>query len=77
MVLYVPGTTKSKWMNPFSIKKYGSAKIVCEKYEEYIRSNPELFNSISELKGKTLGCWCHPEMCHGDILIKLINEVNS
>jgi len=22
-----------------------------------------------ELKGKTLGCWCAPEPCHGDVIV--------
>ena len=28
-------------------------------------------NSISELKGKVLGCWCAPKLCHAQILHKL------
>ena len=27
-----------------------------------------------ELKGKTLGCFCAPKACHGDILLALANE---
>jgi hypothetical protein len=27
--------------------------------------------------GKNLGCWCKPEKCHGDILIKIIEELND
>ena len=30
--------------------------------------------SLIELEGKVLGCWCHPEPCHGDILVKLLRE---
>ena len=30
-------------------------------------------NDLDELKGKTLGCWCKPNNCHGDILIELAN----
>ena len=26
------------------------------------------------VKGKRLGCWCKPNKCHGDIIIKLLNE---
>ena len=28
--------------------------------------------SLDELKDKVLGCWCHPELCHGDVLVELI-----
>lgn len=30
----------------------------------------ELQAHIGELKGKTLGCFCYPLACHGDILAK-------
>jgi hypothetical protein len=74
MSFYVPGANKSKWYNPFSVKKYGREECL-KKYEEYIRANKDLFDSINELKGKKLGCWCYPEKCHGDILVKLFKEV--
>jgi hypothetical protein len=28
-------------------------------------------NQLHELKDKTLGCWCKPEKCHGDVLAAL------
>ncbi len=30
--------------------------------------------SLHKLKGKRLGCWCHPDKCHGDILVELLEE---
>ena len=27
------------------------------------------------LDGKVLGCWCKPEACHGDVLVRLIDEL--
>lgn len=27
------------------------------------------------LAGKVLGCWCDPQPCHGDVLIKLCKEL--
>ena len=32
---------------------------------------------LSELKGKRLGCWCKPAPCHGDVLVELIEEMES
>lgn len=64
----------SKWGNPFIIGKDGTREEVIRKYKEYILSKPELMNDLVELKGKTLGCWCKPERCHGDILIELVKE---
>jgi hypothetical protein len=63
----------SKWANPFTVKKYG-LDLALEKYESYIRSNKELMADLPSLRGKVLGCWCKPNRCHGDILIKLLNE---
>jgi hypothetical protein len=31
-------------------------------------------NEIPSLAGKTLGCWCKPNPCHGDVLVKLVSE---
>ena len=70
---YVPGATGSKWANKFSVKKYSREKCL-ELYEADIRSNPDLMNSLHELKDMTCACWCKPEGCHGDILIKLYKE---
>ena len=72
MSFYVKGTTQSKWANPFSVKKYGRAECL-KLYEKYVRECP-LSKQLEELRGKELGCWCHPEPCHGDILIKLLAE---
>lgn len=60
----------SKWGNPFVIGKDGTREEVIEKYENYLLSNQELLDSLPELEGKTLGCWCKPAACHGDVLIK-------
>jgi hypothetical protein len=30
--------------------------------------------AIPELVDKVLGCWCYPEPCHGDVLLKLVKE---
>lgn len=68
----------SIWANPFKISKTVNRDNVIEQYEEYIRNKLNNDNKLVELllklEGKRLGCWCHPESCHGDILIKLIKE---
>ena len=73
---YVKGAIGSKWANTFKVDKFGREGAI-QRYEEYIRNTPNLFNSLTELQGKVLGCWCHPERCHGDVLIKLLNEKNK
>jgi hypothetical protein len=65
----------SKWGNPFSIGKNGTREEVITKYKEWIVKQPQLMADLKELKGKTLGCWCYPKPCHGDILIELVGEL--
>jgi len=64
----------SKWGNRFVIGKDGDRAEVIKKYREWILDNKELLNSLHELKGKVLGCFCKPLACHGDVLAELVNE---
>lgn len=63
----------SKWGNPYKIGRDGNRNEVIKKYEDYIR-NSDLYNQVEELDSKTLGCYCRPKACHGDVLIKIIQE---
>ena len=63
---------KSKWANPFSVNKYGREKCL-QLYKDYVLTSG-LIDNIEELRGKQLGCWCHPEKCHGDVLLSLLAE---
>jgi hypothetical protein len=42
-----------------------------------IESDPEYRQKVKELQGRTLGCFCKPKPCHGDILSQLAEELNS
>ena len=64
----------SKWGNPFTIGKDGTRDEVIQKFEDHIRNNERLLLDLHELKDKVLGCWCPPKPCHGEILIKLVQE---
>jgi hypothetical protein len=75
----------SKWGNPFThiadkttLAKYlvSTRSESIEKYKEWIIKGDgiHLLNDLHELKGKTLGCWCKPNNCHGDILAELANK---
>lgn len=66
----------SKWGNPFVVGVDGDREEVIRKYEDWIRNQPELLKDIPELQGKILGCWCAPKLCHGDVLVSLVNENN-
>ena len=64
----------SKWGNPFAIGKDGDRDQVIKKFKDYLFKNIKLMRDLDELKGKTLGCWCSPNECHGDILVELANS---
>ena len=64
----------SEWGNPYEIGIDGTRKEVIAKYETYLRDNKYLMDKLPSLEGKRLGCWCHPLPCHGDVIIKLIEE---
>jgi hypothetical protein len=64
----------TKWGNPFKIGKDGNREEVIQKYRRYLLGRPDLMESLKDLKGKTLGCWCKPEACHGDVLAELADD---
>lgn len=65
----------SVWANPFKLERDGTRDEVLEKYiRDRLEKEPKLREELIKLKGKKLGCWCYPERCHGDVLLKLIQE---
>ncbi|MHB1926536.1 MAG: DUF4326 domain-containing protein [Leptospirillum sp.] len=74
----------SKWGNPFTHKAgttaqtvVGSREEAVEAYREWITTQPDLMAALPELKGKTLGCWCAPQVCHGDVLVDLCARLEA
>jgi len=61
---------KSDWGNPFVLPEDGDRDTVCDSFAVYLERKPSLLKKLPELKGKVLGCWCHPERCHGEEIIK-------
>ena len=74
---YVYVGRPTKWGNPFSHRLNTKAKYLTtsrseavRRYEDYLLANRELIAALVELKGKVLGCWCSPKLCHAQILAK-------
>ncbi len=36
------------------------------------QGKPFPHDQLESLRGKVLGCWCHPEACHADVLVELL-----
>ena len=63
--------------NPFVLKAGETRGASLEKYRAYfynrLETDPEFRRRIHALKGKTLGCFCKPYPCHGDIIAEYLN----
>ena len=64
----------SKWANPHRITNPNRRENVVKRYEQYIRNNSTLLRDLRQLKGKNLGCWCYPKLCHGNIILNILEE---
>lgn len=71
------GTTfmeDSVWANKWRITDTCTREEAIRNYESHINSDPVLCSQVGELWGKTLGCWCVPQSCHGEVLLKMISN---
>ena len=69
----LPGI-RGDWGNPYKITNYydkEERKQCVDNYTTYITKNSTLMQSLGQLEGATLGCYCSPLKCHGEILIHL------
>jgi hypothetical protein len=47
-------------------------------FREKFMADPEMQKrAVAELSGKTLGCYCKPKACHGDVLAAFVNSANG
>ncbi len=63
---------RSKWCNPFSIKKAGSRDRAIDMFAEHLDKSKTLLMEITELRGCKLLCHCKAEWrCHADVIISV------
>ena len=43
-------------------------------FHKKLKEDKEFKKAILSLKGKTLGCWCKPKGCHGDVIAEWLNS---
>ena len=82
---HVRGTVQSKWHNPFPLKDLNLEDSLLL-FSYITRSDSTLMDSIIELDGKHLGCFCRlpsdyscrytykGPTCHGNIIINIFRE---
>ena len=67
------GLVGGKWHNPYWAGRDGTREEVIARYERHLHDSG-LIAAVHELRGLDLVCWCAPEPCHGDVLLRLANE---
>ena len=67
--------------NPFRLDDDVSREEVLRQYEVWfynrLDTDPEFKRRIHALKGKVLGCFCAPKLCHGHIIIDYLNNAKE
>lgn len=67
--------------NPFVLKREEDREKVVAQYEKYARKRIEedvnFAIAVANLEGRTLGCFCAPRACHGDVLVTLTQELKG
>jgi hypothetical protein len=68
----------SPYGNPFS---FGSRETLIAQFEAYFLKRVEedltFREAVLKLKGKTLGCFCKPLPCHGDIIASWLDKMDD
>lgn len=73
--LFVRIDRRSEWGNPFEMPDDGERAEVVGKFSKfYLPYKDGLLARMPSLRGKVLGCWCHPEECHGHFIAEIVNR---
>lgn len=75
---------KTRFGNPFKLDEDGGSYTREESIDKYrdwfkdkIENDEQFKEAVHELKGKTLGCWCKPQPCHGDVIADYLNNLGG
>lgn len=63
--------------NPYEIGIDGTRAEVLTRYIkwfDFMVRDDIFIQELNKLDGKILGCYCKPELCHGDIIAGFLNE---
>jgi Domain of unknown function (DUF4326) len=67
----------SKWGNRFRIGADGDRATVIARHAAWLRDRHDLLRALDELRGRDLVCFCAPQPCHGDLLLRLANATRE
>lgn len=63
--------------NPYIVGFFGTREECIKAFEIYARSSPMVWRYIEFLDDVDLMCCCAPMPCHGDVILKLWDELNA
>jgi hypothetical protein len=70
--LLVKADRKTKWGNPFEMPDDGGRETVVRLHKEhYLPYKRKLLDQLSRMGGTAWGCWCAPQPCHCDELLRI------
>jgi hypothetical protein len=79
--IYIGRGRGSMWGNPYNIGEYGAREEVIELYKMHlwkqIKQGKITREDLLALDGKRLGCFCKPQACHGDVIVKAVEWVKG
>ncbi len=68
----------SPFGNPFTISKHRTRQMAIDEYREWFYNqlkDPVFKAEVEKLReAETLGCYCKPLACHGDIIIEYLEN---
>lgn len=66
------------WLgNPFPVDEHGRVQCIerfRKEFEARLDDDEEFREAVEDLRGETLGCWCKPKACHGDVIVEYLEE---
>ena len=70
------------WLgNPYALSKGFSRDESIRRYRvdfaERLCESGRFRAAVEGLRGQTLGCWCAPERCHGDVILAYLAETDE
>lgn len=67
--------------NPFIKGPLDTSGSTIRRYKDYflkrVGEDVEFRERVHALKGKRLGCFCKPNMCHGDVIATYLNDLDT
>jgi predicted RNA-binding Zn-ribbon protein involved in translation (DUF1610 family) len=75
-----PIDRSTQFGNPFRLEKDGgdyTREGSIEAYRVWFAEqleDDEFREAVEDLRGETIGCWCKPKACHGDVIVEYLRE---